>query len=217
MKKVLAMILTLVFALSLAACGDQEKEEVITSTADTAQTPDEAIPPEPETVPEATETMDVLYLIGETITTDSIELTVDSTVFGKMLRNLMDCDAYTPVSPDDKWYDTLAKTNPYYADDEHIMLMVEYRQKNTGKSKVDLVGDDDMKIIYGDGYEFEASGGGMQNGDGDFEDFSSMEPLSDEVLCRVAFSLPADAEGSQEALVLCITIDEINYKVNLRA
>ena len=206
MKKVLALILALVLVLSLAACrgssdsGEEKKD-------DTNPT---------EAMTEAT-VLDSIYKIGDTFVTENREFTLDRIVFHNLLRNVFDRDYLLPVYPDDREYNYINKdNNPLKADSSHIMLMIEFRQKNLSKTTISPVDDYNLRIEYSDGYIFTTDDCAMLYEDG-VSGLIDMEPLSAEISCRAAFKLPLEIEkNTKEPLFLIVSIDGANYKYDLR-
>lgn len=206
MKKLTAFLLILAMLSTFAACG---KENMKTGSSDA------------EKQETATETVAATVLdLGYPVTTDTLELMVYGYAFADVLINRMDKTAYMPIddSDDSYWlYDD--ESNPYRAEDGRIMLMLAFTQKNIGKEAIGFVDEYAMKVVYGDGYEFEASAGGHQEDDGSFTGFSfdKMEPLSDEVPCRVVFDLPISVYEDESApLSLVISIDGADYEYIIR-
>ena len=115
MKNFLANLLVAIMIFSFAGCGAETK------------TPEEVVQEE-EVVPE-----EVFYLLGDTVKTESIEFTLDEFDFHKCLSNVGDENCYNPIAEDDEsaWL-YYRSSNPYNADDDHIMARNSFTFKNIG-------------------------------------------------------------------------------------
>lgn len=224
MKKLTALLLVALMLLPATACGganepgasDASAAESSQEAAGAHAEPTEEPASEPAEEPTPEPTAVPRYSVGETVTIGDYEICIKRFEFSDCLRNLLDEKGYLPVSEDDSWSEVFrVKDNPYYADADHIMLMIEFTEKNVGKTAIDasrvFYG---MKVVYGDGYEFEASGN-PQHKSGSFYGFD-MEPLSGEVLCRAAVKLPIAAKQGDEPLTLVIVIDGAPYEFALK-
>ena len=212
MKKILAMILALALVFALCACGESEQKA---EEAPQEATPEATPEPTPEPTPEV-----LVLKVGESFQTEDREFKLTDFTFAQCLRNVMDKDAYMPVAPDaeDSWV-YYRSNNPYNADADHIMLLLEFTQKNIGRANIGLGSERSFKIVYGDGYEFECKAVGWQRAENEFGGFSfaELEPLSSAVVCRAVFELPvAVKDNANEPLKLIVTFGETTCEYQLR-
>ena len=198
MKKMICMLLALAMMFTFAACGAE------------TEAPEENVPE--EIVPE-----EVFYSLGDTVSTESIEFTLDEFDFHKCLSNVGDGDYLNPLSEDDIWYNS---KNPYYADDEHIMVRISFTYKNIGKTTIDPISGLSSYVFsleYSDGYTFGEFGTASKNSDGQYASMGDIEPLSNAVNGRGAVKVPIVVmENTEEPIVLIVKLDGQEFKYKIR-
>ena len=165
MKRLTALLLAAVLALSLAACGGDGAGHTTTGENEPSSDPSNTdyIDDTESTNPsnDNENENETYWEVGDTIILDSVEFTLDSYQFEQCLYNVRNGDYLSPVdlsslSEDDLMYNSLTTDNPYYADDEHIFLLLSFTQKNIGKESVQIIApESDMLVIYSDGYTFD--------------------------------------------------------------
>ena len=185
MKRLLAIMLTLVLCLSLCSCGGKEEAESTT-----------------ETSVENTK----IYNVGETITTEQVEFTILKFGFYNCLSNFGDESFLTPIEENDEDAELYyVDDNPFNVDDEHIMLQFEYEYKNIGKEKFNEI--DTFSLEYSDGYVFDDVEGTGQAKDGSFCGLGDIEPLSDKVYARAEVKLPKEVmENESEPIIIKVNL-----------
>ena len=205
MKKILAILLAAIMVLSFAGCG-----------AETEVSEEEITEPVEEIVPE-----EVFYSLGDTVKTESIEFTLDEFDFYKCLSNVGDENCYNPIAEDDEsaWL-YYRSSNPYNADDDHIMARISFTYKNIGKTAIHNISGIESGhffIEYGDGYSFGSFSTATKNSDGDYAYGFDIEPLSDAVNGRGALKVPiAVMENTEEQLLLIVKLDGQEFKYKIR-
>ena len=205
MKKFLAIIFAMITVLGFSACGTEQEPPV-----------EEVIVPEEEIVPE-----EVCYSLGDTVKTESIEFTLDEFDFYKCLSNVGDENCYNPGAEDDEsaWL-YYRSSNPYNADDDHIIVRISFTYKNIGKTAIDNISGIESGhffIEYGDGYSFGSFSTATKNSDGDYAYGFEIEPLSDAVNGRGALKVPiAVMENTEEQLILAVQLEGQEFKYKIR-
>lgn len=198
MKKILAILLAAIMVLSFAGCG-----------AETEVSEEEITEPVEEIVPE-----EVFYSLGDTVKTESIEFTLDEFDFHKCLSNVGDAYYLDPLEEDDMWYNS---KNPYYADDEHIMVRISFTYKNIGKTSIGTIDDYAFCLEYGDGYVFDTFSAQTKNDNGEYSFSWDVEPLTDALNGRGAEKVPiAVMENTEEQLILIVKLDGQEFKYKIR-
>ena len=198
MKKLLAILFAAIMILSFAGCGTETEvsEEEITE-------------PVEEIVPE-----EVFYSLGDTVKTESIEFTLDEFDFYKCLSNVGDAYYLDPLEEDDMWYNS---KNPYYADDEHIMVRISFTYKNIGKTSIGTIDDYAFCLEYGDGYIFDTFSAQTKNDNGEYSFSWDVEPLTDALNGRGAEKVPiAVMENTEEQLLVIVKLDGQEFKYKIR-
>lgn len=226
MKRLIALILAAALALSLVACGGDGADHTTTGENEPSSDPSNTdyIDDTESTNPSNDNENETYWEVGDTITLDSVEFTLDSYQFERCLYNVRNGDYLSPVdlrslSENDLMYNSLTTDNPYYADDEHIFLLLSFTQKNIGKESVQIIApESDMLVIYSDGYTFDflsdtGSGGGWKD-ENSFNGFSftEMEPLSPSFECRACILLPIEVMENEDASLL-LQVKEQTYKL----
>ncbi|MBQ4118725.1 MAG: hypothetical protein IJD08_07035 [Oscillospiraceae bacterium] len=198
MKKILTILLAAIMVLSFAGCGTETEVPA-----------EEITEPMEEIVPE-----EVFYSLGDTVKTESIEFTLDEFDFHKCLSNVGDADYMNPLEEGDTWYNS---KNPYYADDEHIMVRISFTYKNIGKTSIETLPDYIFCLEYSDGYTFDEFGVQTKNADGDYSFIWDIEPLSDALNGRGAVKVPIVVmENTEEPIVLIIKLGGQEFKYKIR-
>lgn len=89
MKRIWALILALVLMLALAACGGGEKTDITSDSDTTSETNTPSNSENPATA-DPTETETQYYQIGDTVSTDIVEFTLDEAELAIALSNMQD-------------------------------------------------------------------------------------------------------------------------------
>lgn len=115
MKKLIALFLAMVMCLSLAACGNKQINSGNSQTDDGTAAPNDNIQ---------------YYKLGDTVSTDIFEFTLNAAEFTIALNNVNDDDRYTP-----KAYDPQDDAdNPYVAPVGHTYAAFSYTVSNLNRA-----------------------------------------------------------------------------------
>lgn len=129
--------------------------------------------------------------------------------------------------------DKTSYNNPFNLEEDEMLAVVTFKLKNIGTTQQSLSCRDGEtfigwtvgtgKFIYGNGYTFENGSDGTRAEasyyDVSYEKFYNvpnvLEPLSDEIECRVAFCIPREvAEDQSTPLIYEVFFDEDEYGDN---
>ena len=202
MKKLFILIMVLIMVLGIVGCSAAPAEEAVS----TPQPTEEATQS-----PEATEENAASIELGTPVTAGNWEYTLVNIEFADDIGNYSEYENY--LVPGGK----TSNTNPFRLEEDEMFAVVTYKLKMIGKET--LRGwDEDLfcavgtgKFIYGDGFVFE-NNTTEKRAEPSFYDGSSfemndlawhsLEPLSDEIECRVAFCVPSKVvEDTSEPLL----------------
>lgn len=207
MKKIIVLILALIMVLGLVGCSSVPAEEA----TNTPQSPEGTTQ-----TPESEEDSSASIKLGVPVTAGNWEYTLVGIEFAKDVITFLEYENFLVPGSDP------SLTNPLGLEEDEMLAVVTYKLKMIGK-EVQSVWDKDVyntvgtgKFIFGDGFVFENDTVGDRaepyyfNGTV-FEDmaFMSLEPLSEEIECRVAFCvLSKVVENTSEPLVYEIAFGE---------
>lgn len=141
MKKWLAFILAMIFVLNLAACGSGETKDTAPesdTTTETDTTSDvDTSSADSEDADQETETEIQSYQLGDTVSTDIFELTLDTAAFAIALDNgKKDLDGNikdTYMMPKEYNAET-DKDNPFVAPKGHTFVSITYTINNLDRA-----------------------------------------------------------------------------------
>lgn len=160
--------------------------------------------------------------VGDTVTIDTIELTVETASFHQCLDNtILEGEYLTPVDLDglsEEEYTYHVENNLYYADSEHCMLLITFTQENVGSEMARALNPENaMEILWeGESYPFgRICGGWIDEGKVKYMGFpyTDLEASSEPIHCRAAIRLPIEAMESEGTdLVLRV----VGYDYRLR-
>lgn len=212
MKKVLSLILALVFCLSLCACGSSQSEKEPSST--------DTVPKSSSTVPAASDTTDAttdeaVHTMGETVSTEMFEFTPSFGGFADEVANWPDENFMTLAGK-------ISGNNPFKADEDKVIMYFSADVKYIGNSKSNETFSYDFTIDYADGYIFEFNERydcGVKNDDGwDYSNEITFEPLSSvkDGFVRFCIEVPSQLESDPENILIIFNIDGNDYKFRLR-
>jgi len=209
MKRLISFMFVILLCMALCSCGTDSPEETEVTTEAEVSTETEA-----STVPDETEPE--LYWLGDTVSTECIELTF--TKYGTT-------DRYLQVQ----------------AEEGYVFVFVEYKIKNVGKEEFDAGpvapkgtwwSNTDMTDIvcldYNDGYIFEipdsvGTAGSTFFTSPDFADMSDLKPLGSAETCECAFHVPEEVVTNTDAPLIVRfflrssldnkEVEVVNYKI----
>lgn len=193
-KELKGLGLTMALVISLAACGGSGGS---TNGSNDVSPAEETSAPEATTAAQSTETAESASLaFGETGTIGNWNVTVIGSETAKRVD-------------EDMMYFEASEGNQY--------IMIDTTVENTGKqaasflSMVTVDGDPNVKLIYGDGYEYKPTG--LMGSEKDLQDVS-VNPLEKKE-GRITFEVPDTVVESDEPITLTITngTDTLNYTI----
>ena len=129
MKKMLLLVLAAALMLSLAACGGGEKTDITSDSDVTSETNTPSNSENPATA-DPTETETQYYQIGDTVSTDIIEFTLDEAELAIALSNMQDETYGMPkeYSPQED------AQNPFVASTGHTYAAFTYTLSNLDRT-----------------------------------------------------------------------------------
>lgn len=214
MKRLIAAILLLCMCVGFYGCSDVPEEQISTTQPTEEQettTPSDTVPTEETT--QAMEDTIIALEMGVPVTAGIWQYTLMDIQFARDIGNYDEYENY--LVPGGK----KSSTNPFRLEDDEIFGVVTYKLKMIGKEKQNLSSTlGTGRFIYGDGFVFDTSTDGKRASASCYDGarFSSMtgfdvlEPLSDEIECRVAFALPIKVtENEIEPLVYEVSFNEL--------
>ena len=222
MKRIIAAILVLTMTLAFAGCAKAPKEQAtVPATENVATEAPEAIETtlatEPLETEEATEPGPIALELGVAVEAGVWEYTLIDIQFAREVGNYSEYENY--LVPGGK----ASNSNPFALEDDETLAVVTYKLRMTGKEKQRPCNTKDGtaagtgKFIYGDGFVFDSATDGKRPQANYFDgnsfnsmSFFSLEPLSDEIECRVAFALPLKTiEDESEPLTYEVAFNEL--------
>lgn len=153
MKKWLAFIMAMIFVLNLAACGSGEKPDAAPGSDTTTETnaPTDADTPSADAddadTEENTGTETQSYQLGDTVSTDIFEFTLDTAAFAIALDNgKKDLDGNikdTYMMPKEYNAET-EKDNPFVAPKGHTFVSITYTINNLDRASANFNDQEDQ-------------------------------------------------------------------------
>ena len=211
MKKTIALLLIAVMCFSLAACSgnqDSNKENAVANTEEITNSYVKAEEVEETTLSVKTEKVEEVVVdttpviaVGESVSTDKCEFTVD---YINITKDVM------PPHPG-SWYSHYeAEAGKVYVD-----FCVAY--KNTDTVNIDADETLSGKLIYNGKYEYKGFSMIEEENRSDFtySNITSIAPLTTEYV-HYLFSVPEEVETSGAEIILEMTIGETKYKIVVR-
>lgn len=211
MKKICACFLALAMVVGITGCSaDTEKQTDNTPSSSSETTSN-------------TKTIE----LGETVSVGGWQYTLVNIQFADDVGNYPDYEAYLVSGG------KTSNKNPFGLEEDETFAVVTYKLKNIGTTQQSLSCRDGDKLvagtvgtgkfIYGNGYTFE-NGSDGKRAEADYYDVTReefhnvpnvLEPLSDEIECRVAFCIPREvAEDQSNPLIYEVFFDEDEYGDN---
>lgn len=134
MKKIIAFLLATVMCLSFAACGNNQANSKTGQTNNSTTTPGATAPDTTTPSTTASDTNTKYYKLGETVSTDIFEFTLNTAKFTVALNNVNDDDYFTP-----KEYDPQDDAkNPYVAPVGHTYAAFSYTVSNLNRASCEF-------------------------------------------------------------------------------
>lgn len=204
MKRILALFLALLMALSLVGCGD--------TTTNTPATPEST--PEPA--------LETTYNFGDSITTSS-GMYIFTPTFDGFASALANWPDKNYLHPDGKGVDE--SNNPFVANDGKVMMYYSAKVEYIGNSKSNESFGFSAKVDYDDGYIFNAKGMRYSSDGEDWDsgyDNTTFEPLSNDTVRIVRFcvEVPEVVETDSEkrtVTIFSIEGQEYTFLVDTKA
>lgn len=147
-KKYTSLVLAIIMSVSLVACGSnaqtesKPKEEVKTESSQTE-------------TENQTDTSEVSYGVGDTITSDYLEMTLKSVEFvDGVNRKANDSNFMTPITEEEA--KELGNNNFALAAEGKTLLLFTFEYKYIGKDSKSLNGIGQPFVTYGDDYKFNS-------------------------------------------------------------
>lgn len=216
MKKTATLLLTLMLAFALCACGSgtpdrspDDSTNVSEPTNNEVNSPDGSEPaesitsPEPSvpTPPPAIGSDATPLAVGETISSDSCEFYVDYT---NITADVM------PPAPG-RWY------SHYEAERGKVYVDICVSYKNLGTRNIGADEVISATLVYSGKYQYTGFSMIEEDSRSDFtySNITSIAPLSTEYL-HYLFEVPEELENNGNMLIVIITIDGEKYRVTVR-
>ena len=202
MKRSIALLLTLVLMLGMAACGGTAKEPEPTPSREPSASPTPEPSPEP-----------VLNL-GDEIKTSLFVIKPSFTGYAVELANWPDENYMTPMGKS-------AGTTPYRGD-EKVVMYGEIEIEYIGNEKTEVPLKIDISADYDNGYLYKASMGHCTSIDGDwtYDGIMKFEPLSSSTsrIMRYCIIVPEQVENNTEKpLLVTFTVNGDPYTYDFRS
>lgn len=206
MKKLLALILAAVMALSLTACGNTSSNGGNSAPPEQTQgqdavqptqepTPEPTLEPTPEPTVEPTPEPVKELALGELYATDDCEITFNSVTISAK------CSVKTGS------HSSTGKE----ATEGNTLIIIDASVKNIGTEELDTwSGGDKMYAayaMYNDKYKYE--------GESYFIGEKSIAPLAEKTQCLV-IEIPTEVENAEEPLVVFVTVGGETYQYAVR-
>ena len=209
MKKLFALILTIIVCLSFAACGDKKAAETTTAseekaveTAETTTVSEEKTEDKQKTDENSEVLSEKTLYLDETVTIGDYEITVTGTKFTYGWNP----NTYVSFSNSPKG---------------SIHFIINYTVKNVGKSEI-RVPSGLFTVNYDDGYKFEEAGGGESyyysyDTDSFVANGNELPPLSKEIECKTCIDVSEQIKDDVEkSLKIELNLNDEKYIINLR-
>lgn len=202
MKKVCACLLALVMVIGVTGCSADTENQ----TSDT-----------PSSSSQTTSNKNTIKL-NESISAGGWQYTLVDIQFADDIGNYSEYEEY--LVPGGK----KSSSNPFLLEESEMFAVVTYKLKNIGPTKqytYDQEAFSDIgtgKFVYGDGYTFESQTDGKRArayyydatvGKFTGMDLLTLEPLSEEIECRVAFCISREVvEDESKPLIYEVSFDK---------
>ena len=222
MKRIIAIMIVLCLCVGIVGCANTSNETETISMTESNTTEEQVTTlvtenPTKEEVTEPTEPVPIPLELGVPVEAGVWQYTLVDVQFAREIGNSLEYENYLVPGG------TVYGSNPFALEDDETLAVVTYKIKMIGKEKqrpwdvYDGAAVGTGKFIYGDGFVFETEtdGSRAQASYFDGESFKSMslltlEPLSEEIECRVDFALPLETvENENETLVFQVAFDEL--------
>ena len=222
MKRIIAIMIVLCLCVGIVGCANTSNETETISMTESITTEEQVTTlvtenPTKEEVTEPTEPVPIPLELGVPVEAGVWQYTLVDVQFAREIGNSLEYENYLVPGG------TVYGSNPFALEDDETLAVVTYKIKMIGKEKqrpwdvYDGAAVGTGKFIYGDGFVFETEtdGSRAQASYFDGESFKSMslltlEPLSEEIECRVDFALPLETvENENETLVFQVAFDEL--------
>ena len=225
MKKLLVLMLAVALPFSLAACGGAGNTNTSSSSGGAASTDTPSGGGEDSTLQGETGSQSEMKELGETITTENFEFTLEQAVFGTNLCTDTSSQDYLIVDGDYPatvtGSDGNKYTRAYVADDDRAYVAIAYTLKYIGKTS--LTWTPAISVDYNDGYTFSDAAYSnntiiyKENEKWNTSTSIALEPLTPEHEFRFVFNVPREVMENADAPVkINISLDGSKYTYSIQ-